>query len=102
MRLSTFVASEHARSREQVENICGVLVHVRPALRHEIRTALTDISGVEVHTMTDDGRMVVTVEDAGGVWAGAKITSFHDIPGVLNVALVYHHFDSDLQGESVS
>ncbi len=102
MRLSTFVASEHAKPRERIENICGVLVHVRPDLRQEIHTALTGISGVEVHTMTDDGRMVVTVEDAGGVWAGAKITSFNDIRGVLNVALVYHHFDSDLEGETAS
>ena len=102
MRLSTFVASEHAKPRERIENICGVLVHVKPDLRQEVHETLAGISGVEVHTMTDDGKMVVTVEDAGGVWAGAKITSFNDIRGVLNVALVYHHFDSELEGESVT
>lgn len=101
MRLSTFVENEHAKPKEQIENVCGVLVHVKPELRHQIHDLLTGISGVEIHAMTDDGRMVVTVEDAEGVWAGAKITSFHDIPGVLSVALTYHHFDSDLEGESV-
>lgn len=102
MRLSTFVNAEHAKPRPQIENICGVLVHVKPELRHQVHAALTGISGVEVHTMTDEGKMVVTVEDADGVWAGAKITSFNDIRGVLNVALVYHHFDSDLEGETAS
>ncbi len=102
MRLSTFVEHEHAKPRGEVENICGVLVHVKPELRSQVKSALEAIPGVEIHVETEDGRMVVTVEDADGVWAGAKITSFQDIQGVLSVALVYHHFDSDLEGESVS
>ncbi len=101
MRLSTFVNTEHAKPRDQVENICGVLVHVKPERCQQVHDALAAISGVEIHAMTEDGRMVLTVEDAEGIWAGAKITSFHDIPGVLSVALTYHHFDSDLEGESV-
>ena len=102
MRLSTFVATEHSKTRTQVENICGVLIHAKPERRHEVHDALSRIPGVEVHTMTDDGRMVVTVEDADGNWAGATITSLTDIQGVLNVALAYHHFDSDLEGETAS
>ncbi|CAA7621683.1 chaperone NapD [Magnetospirillum sp. SS-4] len=102
MRLSTFVEAEHVKPREQVENICGVLIHVKPEFRHEIHAILTGLPGVEVHVMTEDGRMVVTVEDADGVWAGARITSFNDIQGVLSVTLAYHHFDSDLEGETVS
>lgn len=84
-----------------MENICGVLVHVVPRDRNRIKAALEALPGVEVHTMTDDGRLVVIVEDACGQWAGATITSFHDIEGVLSVALVYHHFDQDLEGEIV-
>ena len=101
MRLGTFVAREHEAPRVAVENICGVLVHAVPADRHRIKAALEALPGVEINTMTDDGKMVVIVEDADGQWAGATITSFHDIAGVLSVALVYHHFDSDLEGEIV-
>lgn len=101
MRLGTFVAREHQAPRPSVENICGVLVHVRPAERHRVKAELESRPGVEVHTMTDDGKLVVVVEDAAGQWAGATITSFHDIDGVLSVALVYHHFDKDLEGEIV-
>jgi periplasmic nitrate reductase NapD len=99
MRLANFVAAEHVKPREQVENVCGVLVHVKPERRGAVRHALQSLPGVEVHLDTEDGRMVVVVEDAGGTWAGATITSFNDIEGVLSVALVYHHFDSDLEGE---
>ncbi|CAA7616603.1 conserved hypothetical protein [Candidatus Terasakiella magnetica] len=102
MRLATFVATEHAKPREQVENICGVLVHAKPERRYDVHDALTRMPGVEVHTMTDDGRLIVTVEDADGNWAGSTITSFNDVQGVLSVALVYHHFDTDLEGETVS
>ena len=102
MRLSSFVATEHAKPRLQVENICGVLVHAKPERLTQVGEALRALPGVEIHTMTEDGRMVVTVEDAEGTWAGSTLTRFNDIQGVLNVSLVYHHFDSDLEGESVS
>jgi nitrate reductase NapD len=100
MRLNSFVAKENARPRAEVENLCGVVVWARPDSRWQVRDALATLPGVEVHAVTDEGKMVVTVEDAAGRWAGATITSFNDIEGVLNVALVYHHFDSDLEGES--
>lgn len=102
MRVNCFVQKEKARPHTGVENVCGVLVHARPDRRDAVRTALEELPGVEIHVATEDGRLVVTVEDADGNWAGATISRFNDIPGVLSVALVYHHFDSDLEGESVS
>lgn len=102
MRLGKFVGEEKAAAHDRIENICGVLVHVKPDLRTQVRDTFHDMPGVEVHALTDDGRMVVTVEDAPGRWAGATMSSFNDIQGVLSVALVYHHFDSDLEGETVS
>jgi len=95
MRLANFVAAEHAKDHGRAENLCGVLVHFRPERREAIGCALAALPGVEVHHATDDGRMVVTVEDAGAEWAGATITRFNEIEGVLNVALVYHHFGSE-------
>ncbi|MEW5728750.1 MAG: chaperone NapD [Pseudomonadota bacterium] len=102
MRVNSFVEKEKARPHTEVENVCGVLVHARPEQRDAVRLALESLPGVEVHVATEDGRLVVTVEDADGQWAGATISRFNDISGVLSVALVYHHFDSDLEGETVS
>lgn len=104
MRLSNFVAVEQTKPREQVENICGVLISVKPERRFEMRDMLLGFPGVEIHTVTEDGRMVATVEDAEGHWAGATLTRIADVQGVLSVSLVYHHFDTDLdlEGETAS
>ncbi|HLO78738.1 MAG TPA: chaperone NapD [Magnetospirillum sp.] len=101
MRVNTFVKAERERPHVHVENVCGVLVHARPDLRHAVAEALENLPGVEVHIVSDEGKLVLTVEDAGGTWAGATIDQFIRIQGVLSVALAYHHFDSELEGETV-
>ncbi|MGE5478048.1 MAG: chaperone NapD [Bacteroidales bacterium] len=101
MRVNSFVQTERERPHTAVENICGVLVHARPEERHEVAERLTALPGVEVHIVSDEGKLVLTVEDAGGTWAGATIDQFIRVPGVLSVALAYHHFDSELEGEIV-
>jgi nitrate reductase NapD len=70
-----------------------VLVHAAPARSDEVRRALEDIDGVEVHAEDDGGRLVVTVEDVAAGDAGETVLALHRLPGVLSAALVYHHFD---------
>jgi len=87
-------------------NICGVLVHARPALQREVGVALNALPGAEVHQTSDDGRMVVTVEDVDGVWAGDTMVKINNIEGVLSAALVYHQNtvdpDEAVNGEEIS
>lgn len=101
MRVNSFVRSERERPHPQVENICGVLVHARPEERFAVAKALEALPGVEVAIIGDEGKLVLTVEDAEGIWAGATIDQFNRVPGVLSVTLAYHHFDSELEGEIV-
>ena len=75
--------------------ICGVLVHVQPASVGPVREALEQLPGVEVHAATDDGRMVVTVEDKGDKRVVETITGFHGIKGVLSASVVYEHSEND-------
>jgi nitrate reductase NapD len=75
--------------------ICGVLVHVQPTSVGPVREALEQLPGVEVHAATDDGRMVVTVEDKGDKRVVETITGFHDIKGVLSASVVYEHSEND-------
>ncbi len=72
------------------ENICGLLVHAKPSHQESVAAALAALPGVEVQQTSDDGRMVVIVEDTEGVWAGDSITQISNIKGVLSSALVYH------------
>lgn len=101
MRVNSFLAAERAAPPAKPVNICGVLVHVVPADRFRLRDALEALPGVEVHAMADEGKLVVVVEDTEDDLASATINRINDIKGVLSVALVYHHFDSELEGEIV-
>ena len=72
-------------------NITGILVSAHPGQTETLREQLTAIAGVEVHAVTPEGRMVVTVErPTDGEMTGA-FDAIHRLPGVLSAALVYHH-----------
>lgn len=79
-------------------NICGCLVHVMPGAESAVTPALEALAGVEVHA-AQDGRLVVTVEDTAGILASEQIMAMHQVDGVINVALHYHHFE-EADGEA--
>ncbi len=74
-------------------NICGCLVHVAPEFVQSAQDIMTDVDGVEVHAAADDGRLVVVVEDTPDKLASDIIMDLHQIPGVINLSLTYHHFE---------
>ena len=80
-------------------NICGVLVHATPGRQATVAEALNALPGVDVHQITEDSRLIVTVEEADDKTAGDTILTMHRIPGVLSAALVYHHFEPDQESE---
>ena len=44
-------------------NICSALVHAKQGHLEAVKKVLEQQSGVEVHAVTDDGRIIVTIED---------------------------------------
>ena len=44
-------------------NICGILVHTQPNKFDAVRERLLSVQGVEVHGMSEEGRVVVTLEE---------------------------------------
>lgn len=76
-------------------NITGILVAAQPGQAEQLRALLTAMPGVEVHAVTPEGRMVVTVERAADAEMTAAFDDINRLPGVLSAALVYHH-DEDL------
>lgn len=101
MRVNSFLAHERDDPPGKPVNICGVLVHARPDLLPAVEAALGRLPGTEIHAAADEGKLVVVVEDTADALAGNTINRINDIQGVLSVALVYHHFDSELEGEIV-
>ena len=78
-------------------NVCGVLVHAKGDERESVAERLNALPNAEVHLKTSDNRLIVTVEEADDRTAGDTVLAMHRIPGVLSAALVYHHFELDLE-----
>ena len=76
-------------------NICGVVVHAQPGRLSSVMAAIEALDGAEVHAVSPEGKLVVTVEDTASEDAGQAILALHKTPGVLSASLVYHHFEPD-------
>ncbi len=76
-------------------NISGVLVRAYPEKIQSVAQLLNDMEGVEVHGHNEDGRIVVTVEQATTGKSSDVIVQMHDVPGVLSTSMIYHQFEDD-------
>lgn len=76
-------------------NVIGVLVHATPETVAAAAAALAAMDGVEVHAVTDDGRLVVTAHDAGARYASDSLMAMNHVEGVLSTSLVYHAHEPD-------
>lgn len=78
-------------------NISGIVVHASPDKVDKVRAMLEKIAGVEVHATSAEGKMVVTIEKPGD----REITDLFDeiskTSGVLSTAMVYHHFEPEIE-----
>ena len=74
-------------------NISSVVLRARPVALDAVRSALSILPGVEVHAATEDGRLVLTLEDAGTASAADTFVRLHDIPGVMSVSMIYQYSD---------
>jgi len=75
-------------------NIVSLVLRIHPATRAEAEAALTAFPGVECHGMSDDGKLVVTVEDAAGVAMADTLIALHRVPQVLAATLAYEYTDA--------
>lgn len=80
-----------------VINVCGVLLHAQPEFSHLVRDNLESEPGVEVHAVTEDGRIVLTLEKETRRQTGEALNDFQTIDHVISTSLVYQYFDDDHQ-----
>lgn len=80
-------------------NISSIIVHPGPGQAEAVRARLVAQSGVEVHAVGEDGRMIVTVETDSD---GAMIEAFEAVnktEGVLSASMVYHQAEANPDAE---
>ncbi len=74
-------------------NISGVLVHAYPEKVAAVSRKLDAMQGIEVHASTDEGKIVVTVEQVDDGSLADTVLDLQDMPGVLSASMIYHHFE---------
>jgi nitrate reductase NapD len=76
-------------------HIASVIVRTRPEHIEQVHGELRRISGVEVHAVTPEGRLVVTVESDDRGDAVSRFARLQELPQVLSAALVYEQSETD-------
>ena len=72
-------------------NICGVLVHARPDKLDTVSLSLQAFEGLEVHDVTRDGRLIITIDHPDRSQMIDTINQLNNVEGVLSAAMVYQH-----------
>ncbi len=80
-------------------NISSLLIHVQPQRAEYVCAQLEQLPGVEVHAVTAEGRLIVTVEKGNDQEMTRAFEQLGAIPGVQATTLVYHHSET-LEDES--
>ena len=75
-------------------NIVSLVLRIHPETRAEAEAALTAYPGVECHGMSDDGKLIVTVEDVPGTALADTLIAIHRIPEVLAATLAFEANDA--------
>lgn len=83
-------------------NLCGVLLHARHKEMDAVKKQLEKQQGVEIHAVTDDGRLVITVEDESRKKVADRIMSFHRLDGVLSASMIYQFSDDDINNNELN
>ncbi len=79
-------------------HISGVLVHARRDKIAEVTDTISSLPGTETHIVTDEGRLVVTIEDRQER-AGDTLLELQGIDGVLSASMVYTELVEDSETE---
>lgn len=83
-------------------NIVSLVLRIRPETRREAEAVLQAMPGVECHHMSDDGRLIVTVEDAPDAAMSDTLIAIHRVPYVLAATLAYEHTEAAEDTEALS
>jgi nitrate reductase NapD len=76
-------------------NICGILVNIKPENKTAVSELINSIPGFEVHAVSPEGQMVVTLEEVEEDNMADKLFSIQDFEGVISASMIYHHNEDE-------
>ncbi|MDP2132677.1 MAG: chaperone NapD [Sulfuritalea sp.] len=80
-------------------NISSAIVHARPGAVAIVETGLATLDGVEVHAISPEGKLIVTIETDDDASNVATYDRIGQLDGVMSAAMVYHQTESEPEME---
>lgn len=80
-------------------NISSVIVIPHPDRIAAVEQAMREVDGVELHAVSPEGKMVVTIEASGDRETTATYEFISQMDGVLSASMVYHQNEPDPETE---
>ncbi|MDP1606851.1 MAG: chaperone NapD [Rhodocyclaceae bacterium] len=76
-------------------NISSVIVIPHPDHIESVQSLLREIEGVEVHAVSPEGKIIVTLEVEGDRATAEIYNLIGHLDGVLSASMVFHQNESD-------
>ena len=76
-------------------NISSAIIHVLPGNVPIVQSGLAMVPGVEVHAISPEGKMIVTIETEDDGSNAATYDCIGRLDGVMSAAMVYHQTESE-------
>ena len=76
-------------------NISSAIIHARPGSLAIVQSGLAALEGVEVHAVSPEGKLIVTIETEDD---GSNVATYEligQLDGVMSAAMVYHQTESE-------
>lgn len=81
-------------------DISSVIVSAKPDRGAALKARLEEMDGVEVHVVSEDGRMIATIEADSEKDTVKTFELIGQMPGVLAVSMAYHQIESNPDEEA--
>jgi nitrate reductase NapD len=76
-------------------NISSVIVIPHPDRIEVVKTQLVAVAGVELHAVSPEGKMIVTIESESDPETTRIYEVISHLDGVLSASMVYHQHESN-------
>lgn len=76
-------------------NISSVIVIPHPDHIEAVRVRLQEIDGVELHAVSPEGKMIVTLEADDDRTTAGTYEYISQLDGIMSASMVYHQKESD-------
>ncbi|QLE84194.1 MULTISPECIES: chaperone NapD [Shewanella] len=77
----------------QEYHVTSLVVHAAPKALVEVKHNIDVLPGTEIHAVTDEGKLVVTLEGETQASILDNVEAINALTGVLSSSLVYHQVE---------